>query len=109
MMKPAVKLVIGGKMGPPKPYDAPEEEGEESMFKLPEGMELKPGEMKEVVCTVEGKDDGMACVRKVNGMEVPGYEDKDKPDDEEKPSSDTFTDAAMPEDAEGGDQEQGAM
>lgn len=109
MKNPKMALMVGGKMdkmGPPKPYDAPEEEGEESMFKAPEGMDVsdkKPGETMDVVCTLEVKDNGMLCVRKVNGMEVPGYEDKDKPDDESKESSDTFMDAAMPDDGESGD------
>lgn len=105
-MKPKMALVVGkmDKMGPPKAYDAPEEEGEEAMFKAPEGMDIgdkKPGETMDVVCTLEVKDNGMLCVRKVNGMEVPGYEDKSKMDDEDKPSSDTFMDAAVPEDGEG--------
>jgi len=105
MKKPPGMSLVIGVGGKPKPYDAHEEEGEESMFKLPEGMELKPGEMKEVVCTIEGKDDGMACVRKVQGMEVPGYEDKGMDDDKQMPSSDTFTEAAMPEEAGGDEQE----
>jgi hypothetical protein len=105
---PKMALVIGGKMGPPKPYDAPDEP-EEHDFPAPEGMDMgekKPGDMMEVVCTLEVKDNGMLCVRKVNGMEVPGYDDKEKPDEGEEKSSDTFMDAAMPEDEAGGEEQE---
>jgi len=114
MMKPKAALVIGGDFGKRKPYDAPEEEmGEESMFMAPKGMEMdgkKTGDTMEAVCTLEVKDGGMLCVRKVNGMDVPGYEDKEKMGEDKMPSKDTFTDAAMPEEGDmGGGDEKEAM
>ena len=105
-MKPKMTVVIGAR----KPYDAPEEP-EESMFPAPKGMDMdgkKPGDTMEAVCVLEVKDDGMLCVRKVNGMYVPGYEDKDDMDKEK--SSDSFMDAAMPdEDAEASEPTAGEM
>lgn len=80
------------------PGSAPEPDHDEGEFKAPEGMDMedkKPGDMIEAVVELEIKENGMLCVRKVNGMEVGDYKEKGKPleDDQEKP--DDFADAVM--------------
>lgn len=104
--KPAVALMIHA------PGSAPDEpDGDEGEFQAPEGMDLEgknPGDTIEVVATCEIKPDGKLCVRKVNGMDVPGYDDKDKTDDESAPDDDSFTSAAMGDQSQGGDTEEGA-
>lgn len=80
--------------GPPK--DGEEPDHDEGEFQAPEGIDLegkKPGEMIEVVATLEVKEGGKLCVRKVNGVDVPGYEDK--PEEEPAPDEENFTSAAM--------------
>lgn len=90
--KPAMAVMIGAPGSPDKEPD--HDEGE---FHAPEGFDMegkKPGEMIEAVVELEIKDNGMLCVRKLNGMDVEGYEDKETPKEEE-PKPDAFTDNVM--------------
>lgn len=49
-------------------------------FPLPQGMELEPGEEKEMSCVVRGKGNGIGCVVSVNGEPVGEYgEQKEAP------------------------------
>lgn len=91
MKKPAVALMIGA------PKKDASEDSEKGEFKAPEGMDMedkKPGDMIEVVATCEVKDGGMLCVRKVNGMDVEGYDDEAVPEEKE-PYQGGFADAVM--------------
>lgn len=91
---PKLAVMIGSPGGPPD-----EEEHDEVEFEAPSGIDLEgkqPGDTLEAVCVLEIKEGGKLCVRKVNGVDVPGYEDK-KPAEEEAPPDDkeSFTSAAM--------------
>lgn len=98
---PKMMLVIGGGKG--KEGDG---ESHEGSFKAPEGMDMegkKPGDTVQAVCDLEIEADGRLCVKKVNGMDVPGYEEEESKEQEmgegEKPSyKGGFTNAVMPPD-----------
>lgn len=64
-------------------------------FKAPEGIDLgehKPGDTLEMVGTFEVEEDGMLCLKKVDGVSLDNAkEEKDEGEDK----SDSFTDAVM--------------
>jgi len=103
MAKPKMSLVIGvgkGKGGP-----AMDEEAKEGAFKLPEGYDtgdMKEGDEFEAVCTLRIEPDGHACVTKVEGMDVPGYDDKEEQaEGEDHPEKGGFVNAVFGKGGEG--------
>lgn len=83
MKKPAVAIVVAH-----KPDAGPS-------FKAPEGMELddkQPGDMIQAVVDLKIGSDGMLMLKKVNGLDVGGGDEK-SPDEEQAPPS--FADSVM--------------
>lgn len=102
MPKPSVALMIGA------PKEDTSKDTKKGEFKAPADLDMegkKPGDMIEVVATCEVKDDGMLCVRKVNGMDVEGYDDEAAPAEKE-PYQGGFADAVMT--GSGAGEEEGA-
>lgn len=54
-------------------------------FPLPQGMELEPGEEKEMSCVVRGKGNGIGCVVSVNGEPVGEYGEESEAAEGEPP------------------------
>lgn len=97
--KPKMKLVIGvgGKPG------MGDDESKEGSFPMPEGYDMedkKPGDEFEAVCTLKVEDGGRLCVTKVEGMDVPGYDDKEEKDEGEAPEKGSFVKSVFGKDEE---------
>jgi hypothetical protein len=84
---PKMALVIGMKGKP----GSPDEESNEGSFPMPEGFDLddkKTGDEFEAVCTLKVEDGGKLCVTKVEGMAVPGYDEKEESDEDDQEQPD---------------------
>jgi len=94
MVKPKAALVIkvGDKGGEP--------DHDETYFSAPEGMDMegkKPGDTIEFVGEARIEEDGKLCLKKMNGMDVPGAGEAQKMGDGEKDSyKGGFANAVMP-------------
>lgn len=92
MPKPKMMLAIGMK-------GKPDDESSEGSFPMPEGYDMedrKPGDEFEAVCTLKVEDGGRLCVTKVEGMSVPGYDEKEEKDEgEEAPEKGGFVNAVF--------------
>lgn len=73
---------------------------DKSYFSAPEGMDMegkKPGDMIEFVGEARIEEDGKLCLKKMNGMDVPGAGEPEKMGDGEKDAyKGGFADAVMP-------------
>jgi hypothetical protein len=86
-------------MPPPKPKAilaiaaTPAPDKGKIIVPVPNGLDLegkKPGETLDTVCEFEVEPDGKSlCLKKVNGIVMDGYGDKDEPDEDDQTAPDS--------------------
>ncbi len=86
-LKPKAAVIIAE----PKPDES--DKGK-IIVPAPDGLDTegkKPGETFDAVCEFEIEDDGKLCLKKINGIEMGGYEGDQK--EQEGPPENTFAGA----------------